>query len=124
PYRPSVKNRQRWTFGVLYPEAHCRAQGGADAWSNQTECLVCGGPDTEVEATVRFLHLTERAVGEFVPPLAEWAGGAEPPLRLVEELRIGNQEFRPWQEAEERQVELTGVALGELLKRPLRQPFR
>jgi hypothetical protein len=122
PYRPSVKNRQRWTFGVLYPEPHCRS--GADAWSNQTECLVCGGPDTEVEATVRFLHLIERAVGEFVPPLAGWPGGAEPPFRLVDELRIDDQEFRPWQEAEERRVELTGVALRELLKRPLRQPFR
>ena len=23
PYRPSIKNRQRWTFGGLYPEAYC-----------------------------------------------------------------------------------------------------
>ena len=42
PYRPSVKNRQRWTFGGLYPEAYCRAQGGGDASGNQTECLVHG----------------------------------------------------------------------------------
>ena len=28
PYRPSVKNRQRWTFGGLYPEAYCQATGG------------------------------------------------------------------------------------------------
>src|SRR5262249_23518801 len=40
PYRPSVKNRQRWTFGGLYPEAYSRAQGGTDACSNQTECLI------------------------------------------------------------------------------------
>ena len=30
PYRPSVKNRQRWTFGGLYPRAYCAAQGAGD----------------------------------------------------------------------------------------------
>jgi hydrogenase maturation protease len=124
PYRPSVKNRQRWTFGGLYPETYCRAQRGADASSNQTECLVRGSPDTRLEATVRFLHLIERVVGEFVPPLEEWPDRAEPPFRLVEELRIGDEVFRPWQEAEERQLELAGVALSEILNQPLRQSFR
>src|SRR5262249_51387230 len=81
PYRPSVKNRQRWTFGGLYPEAYSRAQGGTDACGNQTECLIQGNADTTVEATVRFLHLTARLVGEFVPPLKEWPDGAEPPFR-------------------------------------------
>ena len=28
PYRPAVKNRQRWTFGGLYPEAYCRQTAG------------------------------------------------------------------------------------------------
>jgi hypothetical protein len=124
PYRPSVKNRQRWTFGGLYPETYCRAQDSSDAWSNRTECLVRGSPDTWLEATVRFLHLTERVVGEFVPPLAEWPGDAEVPFRIVEELRIGDQVFRPWQEAEERQIELAGVTLAKILQQPLRQPFR
>src|SRR5262249_61502630 len=95
PYRPSVKNRQRWTFGGLYPEAYCRAQSGADASRNQTECLVQGSPDTRLEATVRFLHLIARLVGEFIPALAEWSGGAERPYRLVEELQIGDTVFRP-----------------------------
>ena len=27
PYRPSTKNRQRWTFGGLYPEAYCKRPG-------------------------------------------------------------------------------------------------
>ena len=30
PYRPSsVKNRQRWTFGALYPPAYCSVQDDA-----------------------------------------------------------------------------------------------
>src|SRR5438270_4862863 len=80
PYRPSVKNRQRWTFGGLYPEGYCRAQRGSDAPSSRTECLVRGGPETVFAATVRFLHLTARQVGEFLPPLAAWPGQAEPPF--------------------------------------------
>ena len=54
PYRPALKNHQRWTFGGLYPEAYCRAHGG-EAWSNQTECLVTGGAETTVAVTVRFV---------------------------------------------------------------------
>ena len=43
PYRPSsVKNRQRFNFGVLYPRSYSEAQAGSDAWSKQTECLVEG----------------------------------------------------------------------------------
>jgi hypothetical protein len=124
PYRPSVKNRQRWTFGGLYPETYCRAQSGSDASSNQTEVLINGSLDTSLEATVRFLHLTERIVGQVNPPLAEWPDDKEPPFRRVEQLRVGDQVFRPWQEAEERQIEVGDVTLGALLNRPLRQPIR
>src|SRR5207248_6006408 len=60
PYRPSVKNRQRWTCGGLYREAWCQARGSGDASTNQTECLVAGGSATTFEAVVRFLHLTAR----------------------------------------------------------------
>src|SRR5205809_4600883 len=81
PYRPAVKNRQRWTFGGLYPEAYCLAQGGSDAPANQTECLVEGTPQTSFEISVRFLHLTERLVGELASPLAQWPEGPEPAFR-------------------------------------------
>src|SRR5947199_1415458 len=64
PYRPSVKNRQRWTFGGLYPRAYSEAQGGTDAWMMQTQCLVQGGPDTVLDVIVRFLHLMERQIGD------------------------------------------------------------
>jgi hypothetical protein len=123
PYRPSVKNRQRWTFGGLYPEAHCRAQAGADAWSNQAETLMQGGPETRLEAIVRFLHLTARLVGEVVPPLAAWPLDGEPAFRSVESLRLGERLFHTWQEAEERTIDQDGLTLGELLTGPRRQPF-
>src|SRR3954451_11101055 len=81
PYRPSVKNRQRWTFGGLYPEAWARLTGGTDAASNQTECLVHGDGATHFSATVRFLHLTARTTGEIVPALGVWPEGLEPIFR-------------------------------------------
>jgi hydrogenase maturation protease len=123
PYRPSVKNRQRWTFGGLYPEAYCQAPGGADAWSSQTECLVQGDERTALEATVRFLHLTDRRVGEFVPPLARWPDGPEPPFRPVEVLQVDERQFHAWQEAEEREVSVGGLELGAALDRPRRGAF-
>ena len=41
PYRPSsVKNQQRWNFGVLYPPSWCDMQSGSDSSRMQTECLL------------------------------------------------------------------------------------
>jgi len=67
PYRASsVKNRQRFNFGVLYPE-------GFDTSSMQTECLVKTGPSTAVDIRIRFLridaaqqaHEQEREIKDF-----------------------------------------------------------
>src|SRR5271156_4101025 len=57
PYRPSVKNRQRWTFGGLVPRTYSQANGETDPWEMQTECLVTGGPGTVLTVSVRFLQL-------------------------------------------------------------------
>ena len=124
PYRPSTKNRQRWTFGGLYPEAYCNDQSGGDAWSQQTECLVRGTIETTIEVVVRCLHLTARQIGAIDPPLSEWPDGTEPPFRLVEMLKIGTRRFHAWQEAQEREVCCGHAALGELRTGPLRRPFR
>src|SRR5215467_5770057 len=62
PYRPSsIKNRQRFNFGVLYPAAWSERQTGSDAWTLQTECLVEGSALSCVELYVGFLHLVSRA---------------------------------------------------------------
>jgi hypothetical protein len=123
PYRPSTKNRQRWTFGGLYPEAYCQTQSSGAAASNQTECLIHGKPTTVFEAATRFLHLMARLVGEIDPPLPEWPDGTKPPFRPVAALRIGEQLFHTWQEAEEREVVFGDVTLAELLAGPQRKPF-
>jgi hypothetical protein len=122
PYRPSTKNRQRWTFGGLYPEPYSR-RGCGDAWTQQTECLVLGDAATSVEAVVRFLHLTSRQVGVIDPHLAEWPRDSEPSSRPVESLRVGDRLFQSWQEAEAREVSLESATLGELSARVIRHAF-
>jgi hypothetical protein len=52
PYRPTaLKNRHRWTFGVLPPEVGPDAAPGL-----QCACLVLGDVATEVDGKVRFLR--------------------------------------------------------------------
>src|SRR5947209_6194237 len=112
PYRPSIKNRQRWTFGGIYAEAYCQTQRGGDASVIQTECLARGEASTKVDAVVRFLHLTERQVGEVVPSSDPCPAGGEPSWRPVDMLRVGEKTFHTWQEAEERQAALGEATLG------------
>jgi hypothetical protein len=114
PYRPSTKNRQRWTFGALLPDAYCRDLGG-DSSVQQTECLVYGTDATVFEAVVRFLQLTDRRVGEVDPPLAEWKTAAQPSFRMVQELHVEDKIIHAWQEAEERELALGSMTLGNLV---------
>ena len=70
PYRPSsVKNRQRWTFGGLFPQACALARNGLEPCFLQTECLVERG--TAVQLRVRFLHLITRTIAGRVWQEAE-----------------------------------------------------
>lgn len=123
PYRTTVKKRQPGPVGDLYPEVYCQGQGGSAAWSNQTECLVHGSPTTQLEVIARFLHLTARRVREMVPSQKEWSKGAEKQTRPVESLRVGNELYHSWQEAQAREIALPRVTLGELSVRSRPRPF-
>lgn len=51
PSRASTdSNRQRFDFGVLYPEGF----GGS---MQRTECLVCGDDEASIDVTIRYLRL-------------------------------------------------------------------
>ncbi len=98
PYRASaVKNRQRWNFGVLYPQAFAETQRGADRWNMQTECLAqTTETDARLSVRVRFLHLIER--------------------------RVESQTSQTWQEAVEREVEIS-FNVAEIAAAPIRRSF-
>jgi hypothetical protein len=72
PYRPSsVKNRQRFNFGILDPS-------GGDGCHMQTECLLRPQPGTQVTVMMRFLHLIDRQTdGESWQEAAERSVTAE-----------------------------------------------
>src|SRR4051812_40008028 len=113
PYRPSVKNRQRWTFGGLYPRAYSERQRGTDPWMMQVECPITGMPSAGVQVSVRFLHLVNRTVGEVPTPL-DVAPDAEPASRAVDSMKIGERNYQAWQEASERTVDLPSFPLVKL----------
>jgi hydrogenase maturation protease len=123
PYRPSVKSRQRWTFGGLYPRSYSEAQEGSDSWTMYTECLVQGGPRAKLQIKVRFLHLMARLVGQLECPVHELPTGAEPAFRVVDRLYVGDRLLHTWQEAVEREHALDDMDLLSLAARPRRSEF-
>jgi hypothetical protein len=113
PYRHSaIKNRQRWTIGIVYPRAFSEAQSGADPWMAQTECLVLATADATLDVTVRFLHLLTRSV-------------VDSRQRGPTEGRRGAIGWMPdsWDEGMEREVAVSGLTLADLATSPWRAPF-
>jgi hypothetical protein len=87
PYRASSKKnqRERFTFGRIYPQEFSDAQRGREPYLMQTECLVRNeSHDAALEITVRFLQ-----------PLAR------------------ETDQQTWLEAIEREVKLAGIPLNE-----------
>jgi hypothetical protein len=96
PYRPSsVKNQQRWNFGVVYPQAYSEAQGGEEPCSMRVECLLSGHAQTALEVKLRFLQLRTRFEERSTPTSSRLPDG--------------------WQEAVERMVSLPVLTVEQLL---------
>jgi hypothetical protein len=116
PYRrSSVKNRQRFNFGVLYPKPYSEAQTGSDAWMMQTECLVQGAVPA-IEVRVRFLKLVARTVREQTEAAcarSSSAPGASVPPRF-------DSISAPWQEAIECEETIPVHNLNEFAVEPFR----
>lgn len=123
PYRPSsVKNQQRWNFGVLCPRSYSEAQDGTEAWSMQTECLAEGSSRTSVEVRVRFLQLIARSVGELAAPAEDFDADASR-WRPVEMLEVNGRTYQAWQEAVEREVIVPACNVEALDRTPIVQRF-
>jgi hypothetical protein len=134
PYRPSaVKNQQRWNFGALCPESYSIAQGGTEAWTMQTQCLVQGSGNTALDVKVRFLHLLTREVCELNAECGMRyaddddshieASISDSDLSVVASLEVNGRLFQTWQEAAERDVQLPGINLSETLIQPQHLTF-
>jgi hypothetical protein len=101
PYRASsVKNRSRFNFGVLVPQAYSELQSGTESSTMRTECLVCGGPQTTLDVRLRFLQV----MPEALPP---------------DSLEAPHQSL---QESLEREVSLRNCRLEEARHEPFHFP--
>lgn len=102
PYRPSaLKNRQRWTFGILYPPAYSEVRTGTERSRMQTECLLEAKAGTSISLELRFLHLMVRQLHQLVD------GRSEPVPSLV----LDDSTAESWDEPTERSLEFA-VILG------------
>ncbi|GAC1363084.1 MAG: hypothetical protein NVS2B12_23980 [Ktedonobacteraceae bacterium] len=96
PYRhSSIKNRQRWTFGVVYPRVYSATRGSNEPWQMRTECLVAGTAHTQLDVTTRFLHLLKHSSGEKDAP-------------------HGQRGYETWEEGRAREVGAAGLTLQEI----------
>ncbi|MBV8695620.1 MAG: hypothetical protein JO125_03790 [Chloroflexi bacterium] len=112
PYRHSaIKNRQRWTIGIVYPREYSEANGAIEPWMMHTECLISGGPDVSLDVIVRFLHLLVRT--EVRPETASAPSQAQ--IEANEwglASRLANE---PREEGVEREVSAQNLSLNALL---------
>jgi hydrogenase maturation protease len=116
PYRPSsVKNQQRWNFGVLYPPSWCD-QVGSDRSSMQTECLLKADSSTRLTVKVRFLHIVDRSIAKIISPSAESFASAKPELKPVDRLELAGRVYQPWQEAVERELSYDNLDPADFAK--------
>jgi hypothetical protein len=126
PYRASSrKNRQRFTFGRVYPQAYSKTQNGAEPPLMQTECLLqaqAGTPTLEVR--VRFLHPMARTIGLLPAPMSALPADIKlDSFSFVPELRIEDKLYQAWEEAVERTVGSSHQLLPQLADQPVTLPF-
>ena len=120
PYRPSVKNVKRWTFGGLSPRAHGEATAGAAPSLLRTEVLVAGPGDAVLRARTRFMQVERRLVGKAPE------GGTPPDtvFPLVETLQVDGVLHFPWQEGVKREAGWDGVRLSRIVGQSLLKELR
>lgn len=106
PYRRSaVKNRQRWTFGGVYPAAYSEASGGTDIARMQTQCLIETEHDARIDINVKFLQVVRRQVAQV----------REGELEPVDETAVAGRSFLSWDESVERRIEPRPITVKALM---------
>jgi hydrogenase maturation protease len=123
PYRPSsVKNRQRFNFGVLYPKRYSE-ETGSDPYSLQTEVLVEGVRTTALEVRVRFLKLVDRVMQRQAQKPMENVTGPTESFEHVPQPGFDPTARASWQEAIECDVAVPAALVGALEAAPLQWTF-
>jgi len=105
PYRPSaIENRQRWSFGILYPPKYDEVKSGTERSGMHSECLLKLTGETVVHVQLRFLHLLSKEVLRAVD------GHLEPAASVI----VDGELVEPWDEGVERCEEFDVLPSDEL----------
>jgi hydrogenase maturation protease len=120
PYRASSrKNRSRFTFGRVYPRSYSITQTEAEPFATQTECLLRRGRgEAVVDVRALFLQPISREVALLAEPLKELDSVPEnESFRIVPEVHVDGRLYQSWQEAAEREVQVTRASVASLRER-------
>lgn len=105
PYRlSSVKNRQRWNFGVLYPPSYSELQAGSESSLMQTQVLLKASASAHLTVKIRFLQIVERSICRYTNNGTAKRSESGERLEFVDRLEVDGRVYEPWQEAVERVV--------------------
>jgi len=97
PYRPSaIKNRQRWSFGILYPPGYIEVLNRTERCAMHSECLLRTNGEAHVQIQLRFLHLVRHEVTQTI----------DGRLQSVPKLIVDGSRIENWDEGMERSVDL------------------
>jgi hypothetical protein len=103
PYRPtSIKNRQRWNFGTLYPRIYAEAQRPQETFRLVAECIAVVSENAMLDMKISFLQLIRQGrsldkrgeSGELTDPSLAWDEAVEQTHEL-RDLRIENLLLEP-----------------------------
>ncbi len=114
PYRASArKNQLRWQFGVLVP-LPCADVDGPERAFNRTEVIVVPGAEPTLDVRVRCLQVQRRSVEAVVSD-----GG----FVAAESVVVDGTPLSAWDEALDREIDVSGVALRPLVGNPRTVPI-
>jgi hypothetical protein len=97
PYRASSRKnqRERFTFGRVYPKIYSDKHNSVEPWAIEAQCLFqTGGHPAKLEITAGFLQPVLRQVGRMA--------GAE--IKPVAQLEVNGAIYQTWLEAAERSI--------------------
>ena len=113
PYRASSKkNRERFTFGRVYPEDYSIAQHGRRALRDADRSVWCAtSRKTRVVAiSVRFLHPMAREVGMLTDADRRRCPRRASRISMWCPISVGEQLYQTWQEVVEQKVEVAAFS--------------
>jgi hypothetical protein len=108
PYRPtSVKNRQRWNFGTLYPRVYAEAQRPPESFRLVAECIAIADESAALDVKISFLQLIRQGRR---PDRKGQAG------ELTDQL---TDPSLAWEEAVEQTLEQSQIRIQNLFANPI-----